>query len=107
MVGLTSAERRQLDEWAGELAQDNPRLARALAGWWYAVRRRRGTRVSRRDRRTRTLDWLAVILIAVAAPLLIVGAVLAQPLLIGFGSVAIVNGPALFTAARVLWPPAV
>jgi hypothetical protein len=104
MVGLTGRERRQLDELAGEIARDSPRLARALTGRWYSVRPRCGPRDGfgvRRDRPTRAWTGWTVILALAAAPLPIVGAVPTRPLLIGLGALAMVNGPALFTAVRV------
>jgi hypothetical protein len=107
VADLTHEQRRQLDELAGELARDNPRLARALAGRWHAVRRRRTTRKPRRGRRGRALDWLALILILAAVPLLSVGVIVAQPVLIMLGAVAWISGPALFAAARLRRPPAV
>lgn len=106
-VTLTSGQRRQLDELAGELARENPRLARALAGRWYVLRRRlRGRLDSRRRRRLCALGWLTVALTAVAAALLTVGVVLALPVLIALGAAVVVNLPVLFTAAR-LRPPTV
>jgi hypothetical protein len=106
MVDLTSEQRRQLDELAGEIAHDNPRLARALAGHWYAVRVRRDTRKGCGVRRSPVLGWWALLLMLAAVPLLITGAVLAQPELILAGAIAIVNGPALLTAVRSRRPPA-
>lgn len=106
MVDLTSEQRRQLDELAGEIAHDNPRLARALAGRWYAMRLRRNTRTPGRVRQDRVLGWCAMLLMLAAVPLLSVGAVLAQPALILIGAIAVVNGPALLTAARLRGPPA-
>jgi hypothetical protein len=106
-VTLTSGQRRQLDELADELARENPRLARALAGRWYvARRRRRATHESHRERRLRVLNWLAVVLTGAAAPLLILAVILAQPALLVLGSAALVNGPALSTVARLRSPPA-
>lgn len=106
MVDLTSEQRRQLDELAGEIAHDNPRLARALAGHWYAIRLRRDTPNGCRARRGHVLGWWAMLLMLVAVPLLSVGAVLGRPVLILAGAIAIVNGPALLTVARSRRPPA-
>ena len=106
MVDLTSEQRRQLDELADELARDNPRLARALAGGWYALRRRKIMK-PRGSRHGRALDWLTISLLLAALPLLILGVILAQPLLILLGAAAMINGPALLTVARMRWPPAV
>jgi hypothetical protein len=105
VVDLTSEQRRRLDELADDLARDNPRLARALAGRWYAMRR---GNIALRCRRQhgRALDWVTITLILAAIPLLIVGVILAQPVLILLGALAMVNGPALLTVARMRWPPA-
>lgn len=102
---LTSEQRRQLDELADEIAHDNPRLARALAGRWYAMRLRRDTRKRCGVRHGRGLGWWVMLLMLAAVPLLSVGAILAQPALILSGAIAIVNGPALFTVARLRGPP--
>lgn len=109
MVGLTSQQRHQLDELAGEIAHENPRLARALAGRWYARRLRRNTRRRRRSRvrRRHVLGCLAMLLMLAAVPLLCAGAIVAQPVLILLGAIAIVSGPALVAAARLRRPPAV
>lgn len=101
MVELTGGERQRLDELAQELARDNPRLARALAGRSVRLRPRRGMRI----RRARALDWFATVLIAAAAPLLTVGVVLAQPLVAVAGGAAMITGPLVFTALRTRWPP--
>ncbi len=97
MVELSNGERQRLDELASELARDNPRLARALAG--------RPLRVRPRIPRSRALDWLATVLIAAAGPLLAVGVVLAQPVVTAAGAAAMVTGPLVFTAVRTRWPP--
>jgi protein-S-isoprenylcysteine O-methyltransferase Ste14 len=106
VVGLTSEQRRQLDELAGELARDNPRLARALAGRWYAVRQRRRTPRPHHGRRSRGLAWLAVIVLLAAVPLLTLGMFLPQPVLIVLGAGAMLNGPILIIAAWSRRPPA-
>jgi hypothetical protein len=103
-VALTTEERRRLHELAGDLARDNPRLARALVGWWHSPRARRWRRIRSElplRPRLHLADWIAVICIIGAVPLLAVGAALAQPVLIGIGAASVVNGPALFTAARL------
>jgi hypothetical protein len=105
MVDLTSKQRRQLDELAGEIAHDNPRLARALAGRRYAVRLRREAQRHCRLRHRRVLAWWVMLLMLAAVPLLSVGAVLARPVLILAGAIALVNGPALFSVARLREPP--
>jgi hypothetical protein len=106
VVDLTSEQRRQLDELAGEIAHDNPRLARALAGRWYAMRLRRSTRRLCRVRAGHAAGWCAMLLMLAAVPLLSVGAVLVQPALMLLGAVAVVNGLPLFLAARLHTPPA-
>lgn len=106
MVDLTSEQRRQLDELAGGLARDNPRLARALAGRWYALRQRRRIRRPRRRLLGAVFDWLAAILLMAAAPLLSVGVLLPQPVLIVLGASATITGPMLFIAASLRRPPA-
>lgn len=106
MGSLTTQQRRQLDEPAGDLARDNPRLARALAGRWYTIRRRRNTLNPRTSRRGRALQWLTLGLLLVAIPLLSVGVILAQPVLILLGAAAMGNGPPLLTLARTRRPPA-
>lgn len=103
MVDLSSEQRRQLDEIASELARDNPRLARALAGRWYAARR--NTATPGRSRRARALGWLSISLLLAALPLLSVGVLLAQPVVILLGAVAMLTGPALLTATHTQWPP--
>lgn len=103
-MSLTEGQRRQLDELAGELARENPRLARALAGRRYLVRRRYGGSEGSRGNRRR-LDWLVVALTAAAAPLLIIGFLLALPVLIALGVAALVSLLVRFTAARPR-PPA-
>jgi DUF3040 family protein len=103
VVDLTSEQCRRLDDLAGDLARDNPRLARALAGRRYARRRRNR---ARRRWRGRALDWVAISLLLAAMPLLIVGVVLARPELILIGAVAMPTGPALLTATQTQWPPA-
>lgn len=107
MAELTSQQRRQLDELAGELARDNPRLARALAGRWYALRRQRITLKPCRSQRGHVLDWVAISLLLAAPLLLSLGVMLAQPVLLLLGAAAMINGPALLTVARTRWPPAV
>lgn len=104
MADLTSEQRRRLDELADELAGDNPRLARALAGRGYALRQRRRTRSSRRDRRGSVLACLAVTLLLAALPLLSLGMLLPQPVLIVLGAWAMLNGPMLFIAATLQRP---
>lgn len=105
-MNLTSEQRSRLDELAGDLSGENPRLARALAGGWYVVRRRcAGPPGSRRGRCVRALDWPAVAATVVAAPLLVVGIVLAQPALIALGLAALVNVLVRCTAVRQR-PPA-
>jgi hypothetical protein len=103
-VALTTEERRRLIELAGDLALDNPRLARALAGRSHSLRGRGWSR-SRGDPRprrpARLLDWIAISCMVGAVPLLTIGVALGQPVLIVIGAVALVNGPALFVSARV------
>ena len=101
-MALTTDERQRLCELAGELARDNPRLARALAGRWYA-RRVRATNLQQQRGRWwgRWWDWLAVVLIAIAMPLLLAGALLDVPALMVVGAVALVDGSALFTVRQV------
>jgi hypothetical protein len=106
VVGLTSQQRHQLDELAGEIAHENPRLARALAGRWYARRLRRNTRRRSRVRQRHILACLAMLLMLAAVPLLCAGAIVAQPVLILLGAIAIVSGPALVAGARLRRPPA-
>lgn len=108
-MALTTEERRQLRELAGEFAHDNPRLARAMAGRWYA--RRAPARTSQRPRRKRRFgvvwDWLALVLTAAGFVLLVAGAALDLPVLIAIGAVALVDGPAVFAGRRMwqsLWP---
>lgn len=106
-MALTTEERRCLDELAGELARDNPRLARALAGW--RVRRPGRPRWGSCPR-GHVRRWLAVVLTAAGMPLLFVGAALAKPVLSALGAAALVGGPATITIAEAwrLWhsPPA-
>lgn len=106
MADLTSQQRRELDELASDLARDNPRLARALAGRWYTIRRRHKTAHGRVSRSSRALDWLTISLLLAAIPLLSVGVILAQPVLILVGAAAMINGPALLTLVRTRWPRA-
>lgn len=100
MVDLTSEQRRQLDEIASELAHDNPRLARALAGRWYTLRRRHAA-APRTGRRGRALGWSAISLLLAAIPLLSIGVILAQPVVLLLGSVALLTGPAVVTIANL------
>lgn len=106
MADLTSKERRQLDELAGDLARDNPRLARALAGRWYAIRRRRLLRGPRRSRPGRARAWLATILLLTGLPLLSLGVLLPQPVLIVLGAWTMLNAPMPLIATWSRWPPA-
>ena len=94
-VVLSSTERRRLDVLADELARDNPRLARALAGRRYRLGRALARSTCRQDAHRRTLYYLAIALTACAAPLLVIGLMLLQPILIALGAAAIINGPAL------------
>jgi Protein of unknown function (DUF3040) len=98
---LTSAERRRLDLLAGELAQDNPRLAHALTGRWYRLRRLART-LARPVTHQRALGYVAVLLSAAALSLLVVGALLRHPALIAAGVVAAINGPAIVLAVQVV-----
>ncbi|HZC53550.1 MAG TPA: DUF3040 domain-containing protein [Mycobacterium sp.] len=105
-MALTTDERRYLDELAVELARDNPRLARALAGRWHALRARHGRWLSWRPRQ-HVQGWLAVVLTAAAMPLLIVGVALDQPVFLALGAAALISGPAVvaIAEARRLWHP--
>lgn len=106
MADLTSEQRRQLNELAGELARDNPRLARALTGRWYAVGRRHRIRFRFHVHREHVPAWLAVILLLAAVPLLSLGMLLPQPVLIVLGACALLIGPMVFMAASWRWPRA-
>lgn len=106
-MALTIEERRQLRELAGEFAHDNPRLARALAGRRYARRVPAGTSQGSKRPPLVVWDWMAVVLTAVGFPVMVVGAVLGTPVLIAIGAIALVAGPALFTARQIWqarWP---
>ena len=101
---LTTSERRQLEALAGELARDNPRLARALSGRWYRLRRLGRALAMPRgecDGRTRALGYGGVLLSAAAGPLLIVSAILAQPGLIAVAAVAMISGPLLVSLLQL------
>lgn len=103
MANLTSEQRRRPDELADQLARDNPRLARALAGRWYPLRR---TPRPSRGWRCPGLGWLAVLLLLAAVPLLILGVLVNQPVLIALGASATVSGPMLHIAASLRRRPA-
>jgi hypothetical protein len=82
-MGLTRAERGRLAALADELATDDPRLARALAGRYYRLRRgRRRVRAGRsvRDRRVTVFGSLVTLLALAAVAVVIIGALLGQPL---------------------------
>ena len=99
---LTRAERGRLALLADELALDNPRLARALAGRWYRLRPRRhrpGQRAG--GRHTKVAGYLAMLLMLAAPPLLIVGVLLGQPLEVFLGALALLAGPAIVTTGLV------
>lgn len=101
---LTSTERRQLEALASELARDNPRLARALSGRWYRLRRLGRALAMPHgvcDGRTRALGYLAVLLIAAGGPLLVVSALLVLPVLIAVAAVAVINGPLLLLLVQL------
>jgi hypothetical protein len=82
-VGLTDKERRTLDELAENLARDHPRLARELTKgqvlWPY---RRR----------------LASTLLIVAPPLIVLGFIALQTLVVTIGCLALIAGTILVTA---------
>jgi Flp pilus assembly protein TadB len=104
-MGLTRAERGRLVALADDLALDDPRLARALAGRCYRLRPRGAWRHPRRRVRGRHIKVFAslVTLLALAAVAVIVlGAVLGQPLIIALGAFVLLDGPALLAVA-LLW----
>lgn len=103
MAGMSSDERRRLDELADDLARDNPQLARALTGRRYPAGhvRARWNRCRIRRRRGRAPDLLAVILALSGPPLLSIGVLLTESAVIAAGALALVGGPALFTVLRL------
>lgn len=90
---LTRSERRQLALLADDLARDNPRLAQALTGQCYDEPRPTGGGSG--HRRERLILWIAIAIMAVAIPLVIVGILLDQPVLIALAGTAMFNAPAL------------
>jgi hypothetical protein len=82
-VGLTDKERRTLDELAENLARDHPHLARALT---------RGP-VPRPHRRR-----LAATLLIAAPPLIILGFIILQTLIVTIGRLALITGTILVAA---------
>jgi hypothetical protein len=88
---LSTAERRQLAALAAELARDNPRLARALAGHAVLPPRRR-----------KALDVVSFVLLVLALPLAVVGVLLGQPLLLAGGATLALNAPFVFAYGRLL-----
>jgi hypothetical protein len=82
-VGLTDKERRTLDELAESLARDHPHLARELT---------RGPVLRPYQR------WLANTLLIVAPPLIVLGFVILQTLVVTIGCVALIAGTILVAA---------
>ena len=82
-VGLTDKERRTLDELAENLARDDPHLARELTGgpvvWPYP-------------------RWLASTLLIAAPPLIVLGFMILQTLVVTIGCLALIAGTTLVAA---------
>ena len=103
-MGLTNEERQRLDNLADQLADEDPRLGRALSSsplrraLWGCWRERL---IAEWARHRRPMLWLGVAMTAISLPLAITGLVLQQPLVFAVGCLAIVAGPLMFTFAHV------
>ena len=93
-MGLTNEERRRLEELAGEIAAEDPKLARGLSA--------SPAKPSARRRWLGSTRWalMAIMLIGISMPLLILGVAVQQPLLFLFGAIALLAGPLIFTIRR-------
>lgn len=99
-MGLTNEERRRLDELAGEIEAEDPKLARVLSA--------RATKPSSVSGMSRSRRWfgsarwalLAILLTGVAMPLLVLGVAVQEPVLFLFGAIALLGGPLIFTMRR-------
>jgi uncharacterized membrane protein HdeD (DUF308 family) len=82
-VSLTDEERRRLSQLADEIARDDPRLARALSSL-----------PARRPRRRLRLP--AVVLMTASIPVIVVGAVAVQTLVVAIGGLVLIVGALMF-----------
>jgi hypothetical protein len=87
-VGLTDKERRTLDDLAENLARDHPRLARELT---------RGPVVRPFRRR------LASTLFIAAPPLMVLGFMILQALVVAIGCLALITGTIVVAAGSRRW----
>jgi hypothetical protein len=102
-MGLTDEERQRLDNLADRLADEDPRLGRALSDRPLRQRlsiRYRGRLLGSWARHRWAMLWLGVALTAISVPLAIVGLVLRQPLVFAVGALAIVAGPLMVIVTR-------
>lgn len=95
-MGLTNEERRRLDQLAGEIEAEDPKLARALSAPPAMPSPVHGSRSHRWFGSPR---WalVAVVLTGAGMPLLVLGVAAQEPLLFLFGAIALVGGPLIFT----------
>lgn len=100
IVGLTNEERRRLDELAGEIEAEDPKVARALSARVAKPSSPSGTSGSRRWFGSARWALLAVVLTGVAMPLLVLGVAVQEPGLFLFGTIALLGGPLNFTIRR-------
>lgn len=91
-MSLTDEERRRLREVADEITRDDPRLARALSA---GPARRPQLR----------LLLVAIALMVVPIPVVVVGAVTAQTLVVVAGCLALIVGPPMFVLIQLRWLP--
>lgn len=107
-MSLSHEERQRLEELAGELAREDPRLGRALTDDCRGNRFPSAAEPATTDRRPlassrpalrhrvlrrRPLQWLAVAVTMASLPLLILAVIVQQPLIFGLGAVALIGGP--------------
>lgn len=95
-MGLTNEERRRLDQLAGEIEAEDPKLAQALSA------SPAKPSAARSHRWFGSARWalIAVVLTGVAMPLLVLGVAVQEPVLFLFGAIALLGGPLIFTIRR-------
>jgi len=98
-MGLTNEERRRLDQLAGALEAEDPKLARALSAPPAKPSPAHGSR-SHRWFGSHRGALLAVVLTGVGMPLLALGVAVQQPALFLFGAIALLGGPLIVTIRR-------
>lgn len=98
-MGLTNEERRRLDQLAGEIEAEDPKLARALSA---STAKPSAAGSARSHRWFGSARWalIAVVLTGLGMPLLVLAVAVQQPLLFALGAIALLGGPLIFTIRR-------